>query len=102
MRWDLEEGSTADLLKWWRREVAPVVVEEDVEVLTAVAVAARLRASSSSTLSSILISILLGFLLSIFSLLTIRSLQYNSRQRSSAQKKILTSGVFIRLITKQK
>lgn len=65
MRWDLEEGLREDRSKCWRREdaaVVVVVVEEEIEETAA----ARLRASSISSLSSSLTSILLAFLLSIF------------------------------------
>lgn len=51
-------------LRLWRRE-------EAAEAVPVVAVAARLRASSSSSLSSILTSILLGCLLSISPVLTV-------------------------------
>ncbi|KAJ0540955.1 hypothetical protein HanHA89_Chr09g0322941 [Helianthus annuus] len=62
MRWALEVAEAEELLKWWRREVAPVglkAAEVEVEVVV------RLRASSISSLSSILTSIWLGFLRSI-------------------------------------
>lgn len=64
MRWDLEEGLREDRSKCWRREDAAVVVAlaEEIEETAA----ARLRASSISSLSSSLTSILLAFLLSIF------------------------------------
>lgn len=65
MRWDLEEGLREDRSKCWRREdaaVVVVVVEDEIEETAA----ARLRASSISSLSSSLTSILLAFLLSIF------------------------------------
>lgn len=65
MRWDLEEGLREDRSKCWRREdaaVVVVVVEGEIEETAA----ARLRASSISSLSSSLTSIVLAFLLSIF------------------------------------
>lgn len=60
MRCALEEGSLARS-SCWRREVGAVVAAEEA----AVEVAARLRASSSSSLSSIRTSIFVGFRLSI-------------------------------------
>ncbi|MFS7966391.1 hypothetical protein Hanom_Chr09g00773211 [Helianthus anomalus] len=61
MRWALEAAEAEELLKWWRREVAPV----GLKAAEVVVVVVRLRASSISSLSSILTSIWLGFLRSI-------------------------------------